>query len=642
MFTRDDLLSVLRKYWGYDSFRPLQEDIIFSALSGRDTLGLMPTGGGKSITFQVPGLLLGSLTVVVTPLISLMKDQVDALRRRRIQAVCFHAGMNLRETRLAWEKLVNGRARFLYISPERLANRRFVDELRHLDISLIVVDEAHCISQWGYDFRPSYLGISVLRKAAPEATVMALTATATPRVAEDICERLGFREGFGIFRKSFARDNISYIVRHSESKIADTCHILQRTSGSSIVYVRSRRRTREIAEQLQAAGISATFYHAGLDFDTKGERQTAWREGNIRVMVATNAFGMGIDKPDVRVVIHFDIPPSLEEYYQEAGRAGRDGLPSFAVILPSKTDKGVLRRRVSDAFPDKDYIVKVYERACNFLGIAIGEGYDKIFEFDFDRFCETFSLQPRQCLSALRILGRAGWLDFIEETENASRVIITVTREDLYDVHGMSQQAEKTLRALLRLYPGLFIDYIRISENTVSRETSLSPQTVYEALLELNRMGVVNYIPRSRTPYIYVPTSREEPRYVVIGRTVYEQRLEIMTRRVEAMIDYVFSDSSCRVGRMLAYFGEEDASDCRRCDVCRSRRNVSEKERKERMQQIADEVAEFINARPGGVGVRVIRMSLHIDLPELTPILSYLASEGFVTTRDNLYFPADL
>ncbi|MDE5870677.1 MAG: ATP-dependent DNA helicase, partial [Muribaculaceae bacterium] len=382
------LEAILKKYWGYDSFRPLQRNIIESVMEGCDTLGLMPTGGGKSITFQIPGMTFDSgLTIVITPLISLMKDQVDNLKRRGIVAVMINSGMTTRETRVAWERLCNGHARFLYVSPEKLRNAFFIDELRRLPVRLIVVDEAHCISQWGYDFRPSYLKISELRKVHPSAPVLALTATATPQVAHDIMDKLAFRKGYRKFKMSFARDNISYIVRESENKIYDIFHILSRTEGCGIVYVRSRRKTREIAEFLTASGISSDYYHAGLSYETKTERQNAWQSGTIRIMVATNAFGMGIDKPDVRIVIHSDFPPSLEEYYQEAGRAGRDGNRSYAVLLVSKSDKSTLRRKLKLSFPERADIRRVYEMACNFLNLSIGEGYERMMEFDLELFC---------------------------------------------------------------------------------------------------------------------------------------------------------------------------------------------------------------------------------------------------------------
>ncbi len=631
--------EVLNKYWGYDAFRPLQEDIIQSVLEGRDTLGLMPTGGGKSITFQVPGLMLGGLTIVVTPLISLMKDQVDNLAKIHVKAVFLHSGMTAKESRIAWEKLVNGKAKFLYCSPERLRNERFINELRYLHVSLIVVDEAHCISQWGYDFRPSYLNISILRKAIPNVPVLALTATATPPVAQDICEKLLFHQGFRQFKKSFSRENISYIVRPSEMKINDIFHILTHTQGASIVYVRSRKRTRDISDYLRQAGISATYYHAGLDYEEKEIRQNAWQTGEIRVMVATNAFGMGIDKPDVRVVIHYDIPPSLEEYYQEAGRAGRDGLPSYAVLLPSKHDVATMRRHVTEAFPERSYILKIYERTCNYLNIAVGEGYDLIKDFDLDKFCNTFSLQPRQCRSALNILSRAGYLDYIEETDSQSRVIIPVTREELYHISDISENADKVLNALLRNYPGLFIDYVYISENLLVRETALDSQLVYEALLELSRRKIVNYMPRSRMPIMHIPTSREEVKYVIIGKNVYEDRKKVMKERTEAMLDYVYNSGSCRVDRMLNYFGEKDSGRCGSCDVCRGRK-IKDKKKTNLSPEVI--VAEFKNSA-GGMSYKILEAKLEhrglkVDRGELSSLLTFLCSEGFMTCREGMYY----
>lgn len=631
--------DVLKRYWGYDYFRPLQTDIINSVLSGQDTLGLMPTGGGKSITFQVPGIILPGITIVVTPLISLMKDQVDNLKSHGIRAVFFHSGMTTTEKRIAWERITNGRAKFVYLSPERLRNELFIEELKRLDVSLIVVDEAHCISQWGYDFRPSYLGIKVLRRHIPNAPILALTATATPEVAADICKNLEFRSGYKAFRKSFVRENISYIARASDSKINDVFHILSRTSGSSIVYVRSRKRTREIADFLVGAGISATYYHAGLSYETKEERQNAWQQGEVRVMVATNAFGMGIDKPDVRVVIHFDLPPSLEEYYQEAGRAGRDGLPSYAVILFSRNDKGVLRRRVTETFPEREYIISIYERACNFLNLAIGEGYNSVKEFDFDKFVLTFGLQPKQCLSALHILSRAGYLEFIEEKENASRLTMLLDREELYHMPKISANANKILDKTLRTYTGLFIDYVFISENKVAFETKMSPQEVYEAYLELSKAGIIHYVPRKRIPYMYIPTSREETKYVQIGKSIYEERREIMKTRVEAMIDYVFNDSSCRVQRMLAYFGETDANPCDTCDVCRERR-VTDKSKADKEERLIEKLMDLIKANPDGITVELASIQLRLPLARISDLLNFLSNEGFVRYESPLYYPS--
>ncbi|MDE6378821.1 MAG: ATP-dependent DNA helicase [Duncaniella sp.] len=405
--------EVLRKYWGYDDFRPRQAEIIDSVLAGRDTLGLLPTGGGKSLTFQVPALMLPGLTVVVTPLISLMKDQVDNLAARGIRAALFHSGMTPRERELSMTRCRLGKAKIAYVSPERLQNEMFLTELRTLQVSLLVVDEAHCISQWGYDFRPSYLRLRRLRQLIGEQVpVLALTASATPEVTADIMDRLGFRAP-NVLARSFRRDNLSYIVRYSDNKEEMLLRVLRATSGSSIVYVRSRRRTLELSRLLDQSGIPALAYHAGLDSRDKDERQDLWKAGSVRVMVATNAFGMGIDKPDVRLVIHFDLPSSLEEYYQEAGRGGRDGLESLAVIIANARDKATLARRVAESFPSKEFLAHVYEMAGNYLEVAVGSGYGHTYEFNFSEFCDRFHLPPPATDSALRLLSRSRYLDYV-------------------------------------------------------------------------------------------------------------------------------------------------------------------------------------------------------------------------------------
>ena len=625
--------EVLKKHWGYDGFRPLQEEIVNSILSGRDTLGLMPTGGGKSITFQVPGLMIDGLTVIVTPLVSLMKDQVDNLRQRRIRAVFFHAGMTLRERNVAMEHLTNGNARFLYIAPERLASQSFLDQLKQLNVRQIVVDEAHCISQWGYDFRPSYLNIRVLRRIAPQAPVLALTATATPQVAADICRNLDMKDPT-LLRMSFARSNLSYLVRRSETKIEQVFHILSHTTGTAIVYVRSRKRTGEIADFLTASGIPAAAYHAGLDFDTKEKRQNAWKQNAIRVMVATNAFGMGIDKPDVRVVIHFDMPPSLEEYYQEAGRAGRDGMPSYAVLLVAQSDAALLRRRLTETFPDRDVIRKIYERVCNNLCISLNEGYESIHEFDIEAFCRTFKYQLRQCHAALQLLGQAGYMNYIEDSDRRAKVMITMSREELYHISGISPDAENVIQRMLRRHTGLFMDYQPISEPSIANDLNISPQRVYEALLELSRAGIVSYIPRSSVPLIYLPTSREEPKYVQIGKDIYERRRDMMKTRIEAMIDYAQSRNGCRENKMLRYFGEESGHACGRCDLCRDKKQ----EKSATVEDLIRRVNEYVRTRPRGADYRIMEHDLHTNSEALASALSFLCSEGFIEQRNGTYF----
>lgn len=635
----NQLTLTLKKHWGYDSFRPLQEDIINSVLDGHDTLGLMPTGGGKSITFQVPGMILEGLTIVITPLISLMKDQVDNLRQKQIKAVYFHAGMTHKETTLAWEKLVNAKCKFLYVSPERLSSEKFCMELKSLPVKLVVIDEAHCISQWGYDFRPSYLNISKLRKIHPDAPFLALTATATPEVVKDICDKLQFRQGHKIFKKSFSRPNIQYIVRPTDSKIQQIVHILSRVQGTAIVYVRSRKRTKEIAEQLIAQGISAANYHAGLSFEDKQVRQDAWKNGSLRVIVATNAFGMGIDKPDVRVVIHHDLPPSLEEYYQEAGRAGRDGLKSYAVILPSANDKAQLRRKVTEAFPPRKTILSIYDFLCDYLNVFDGEGYNKLCEFNAFKFCETFSLHEKTMTASLKLLTAARYIEYIEETETRSRVMITAQKEELYDIKATNSFTDIVLKTVLRLYPGLFADYVFINETEISRKSMRTEEEVYTALLELTRLGILHYIPRKRTPYIYFPTARENSKYLQIPKSVYEDRKEIMSKRTEAIIDYTYSSETCRVEKMLRYFGETDARPCGTCDVCLSHKKTSLSLRQQtlRREELLEKLLQLLQQSNYGLTLNKICMHFISQQDEVSDLLAYLCDEGFVKFDNGLY-----
>lgn len=631
--THDTPADVLRRYWGYDSFRPLQLDIISSILSGRDTIGLLPTGGGKSITFQVPAMILPGLTVVVTPLISLMKDQVDNLYGIGIRAVYLHAGLSMRETTLVIDRCRLGKARLLYISPEKLQSPSFADILRLLPVSLIVVDEAHCISQWGYDFRPSYLSIATMRTMFPSAPVLALTASATPDVIDDIGRRLLMKSP-AILRRSFTRDNISYIVRDSDYKEGKAIDILNKVPGTSIVYVRSRRRTREIAAILTAAGISADFYHAGLLPEEKEQRQNDWKSGTTRVIVATNAFGMGIDKPDVRLVIHYDLPPSLEEYYQEAGRAGRDGLPAFAVLLTCRHDKATLSRRLADAFPEKDTIRRIYELACNFLGIAVGEGYNKVFEFNISLFCTRFRFHPRVVEPALRILTQAGYIDYSDEIATRSRVMVLLRRDELYDLN-LPDKADRVLHALLRTSTGIFAGYEIISEPLIALHIGISEQETYENLLLLTRMHVLHYIPRQTSPYILFTTSREEPQHLIFPKAIYEDRKKQMAARLDAMRRFAFSTDSCRVNTMLRYFGEQPQKPCGKCDICRAAAHNS------RHQSLATDLRPRIIAlasNPAGIGIDTLAKRLNATSTAIIDAVRHLLDEGLLTTRNSLFY----
>jgi ATP-dependent DNA helicase RecQ len=499
---------ILKKYWGYDDFRGIQREIIESIGSGHDTLGLMPTGGGKSITFQVPALAHEGTCIVITPLIALMKDQVENLRRRGIKAAAIYSGLTHEEIIITLENAIFGGIKLLYVSPERLSSELFQTKLRHMKVSFITVDEAHCISQWGYDFRPSYLQIAQIRKLVPDVPVLALTATATPQVVEDIQAKLIRKEkgekkkedSFAVFKMSFERKNLAYVVRQAEDKTEQLIHILKHVKGSAIVYARSRLRTKEFAQIISEAGITATFYHAGLDASTKDERQREWQQNKYRVMVATNAFGMGIDKPDVRVVIHVDCPDSIEAYFQEAGRAGRDGFKAYAVLLYNRHDEAKLKKRITDTFPDKDYIRQVYEHLAFYYQIGVGSGYNHTFEFNIDKFCHNFGHFPIRVDSALKILQRAGYLEYTEEQDNKARVMFTVSRNDLYRLENNTPNEEAVITALLRNYGGLFTDYTFIDEAFLAQSTNLKPQQVYLILKSLSQRHILHFIPQKKDP----------------------------------------------------------------------------------------------------------------------------------------------
>ena len=636
--------DILRQYWGYDDFRGIQREIIESIGSGHDTLGLMPTGGGKSITFQVPALSKEGTCIVITPLIALMKDQVENLRRRDIRAAAIYSGLTREEIVITLENCIFGAVKILYVSPERLSSELFQTKLRHMHVSFITVDEAHCISQWGYDFRPSYLEIAKIRKFLPGKPVLALTATATPQVVDDICDKLsrnvecGMRNEnshipFNVFRMSFERRNLAYVVRQTTDKREQLIHILQNVKGTAIVYTRSRRRTKEFAELLNEAGISATFYHAGLDTATKDERQIAWQNDKTRVMVATNAFGMGIDKPDVRVVIHVDCPDSVEAYFQEAGRAGRDGQKAYAVLLYNDADHRKLEKRISDTFPEKDFIREVYEHLAYFYQIGVGSGYNHTFEFNIDKFCHAFRHFPIQVDSALKILNRAGYIEYTEEQDNQARVMFTVSRNELYRLENNTDNEERVITALLRNYGGLFTDYNYIDESFIAQQCGLQSQQVYLILKNLSQRHILHFIPQKKTPYIRYAQRREDKEHIQLMPVIYEERKAQFAERIHAMIAYATNDSVCRSRQLLRYFGEDNDHDCRQCDVCLSHRPegmVSEPRLNEAMEKILDLLND---GKP-----HPITDLRDIQLPsdELNAAIDYLFQEEYIRQDDGL------
>ena len=562
--------TILEKYWGFTAFRPLQEDIIHSIAAGKDTLGLMPTGGGKSITFQVPALAVDGICIVVTPLIALMKDQVDNLRRLGIKATAVYSGMTRQEILIQLDNCVYGDYKFLYVSPERLDTELFRAKLQGMNVSMLVVDESHCISQWGYDFRPSYLKIADIRSLLPEIPVLALTATATPDVIDDIQERLCFKQK-NIFQKSFYRPNLSYIIRRTDDKLNELVKIIKKMPGTAIVYVRNRKKTKEIATLLKQSGISANFFHAGLNREEKTLRQNAWKSNECRVIVSTNAFGMGIDKPDVRLVVHMDMPGSLEEYFQEAGRAGRDEKQAYAVALCSGTDNAKLKKRLSDEFPDKELVCRVYEALGNYYQIAVGYGFETAHDFSLTDFCSVFRFSILQAHHALKILELSGYIEYTEEIDNSSRLIFTVTRDGLYKYLRQDKQTDEAIQAILRMYTGLFADYVYIDEALISTRTGIPPDALYHILVGLSKNGIINYIPRKKTPLIIYTQRREEQKHLTIPRSAYEERKERFENRISKVLEYINEGHKCRSKMLLHYFGEKKTKDCGHCDVCLAR-----------------------------------------------------------------------
>lgn len=628
----DDYRKILKDYWGYDNFRGIQEDIIRSIGSGRDTLGLMPTGGGKSITFQVPAMAKDGLCIVITPLIALMKDQVRNLRDRGIKAIAIYSGMTREEIIIALENCIFGNYKFLYISPERLDTEIFRIKLRSMKVSMITVDESHCISQWGYDFRPAYLKISEIRNLLPGVPVLALTATATPEVVKDIQQRLAFKEE-NVFRMSFERKNLAYIVRRTESKQEELLHILKHVDGSAIVYAHNRKRTKEYAQLLNENGITATFYHAGLNNETKDQRQKSWVKGETRVMVATNAFGMGIDKPDVRLVVHVDIPDSPEAYFQEAGRGGRDGKKAYAVLLYARSDKTTLKKRITDTFPEKDYIRTVYEHLNYYYQMAMGDGLGCTREFNIDEFCRNFKHFPIQVDSALKILTRAGYLEYTDEQDNNSRLMFTLTKEELYRIHETSPETEKLINIILRSYTGVFTEYAYINEETLSLRTGMTRQQVYDTLISLTRRRILHYIPGKKTPYIIYTRERQEADRLIFTKEVYEDRKESFIRRIEAMTEYAETEDKCRSRMLLLYFGEKNEHNCGQCDVCLSSHSSGIKQGV--FDEISRAIEETLKEKDMTTSALMEKLESY-DKENVTKVLSYLLAEEIIHQKNGM------
>ena len=572
-----DYHQILREHWGYDNFRGIQEEIIQSICSGKDTLGLMPTGGGKSITFQVPALALDGVCIVITPLIALMKDQVDHLKAKGISAAAIYSGMTRNEILKTLENAVFGAIKLLYVSPERIGSPLFQKKVSHMRVSFITVDEAHCISQWGYDFRPAYLQIINLRKIKPEAPILALTATATLKVIDDIQQRLAFHER-NVFRMSFERKNLAYVVRITADKEAELVHILHAVSGCAIVYVRSRKKTKEIAQLLQDNNITATSYHAGLEHFTKNMRQEEWMNNHVRVMVATNAFGMGIDKSDVRLVVHVDGPDSIEAYFQEAGRAGRDGKKAYAVLLYNSVDARKLQKRIGDNFPPKDYIRKVYDSLAYYFQIGIDSGAGHTFSFDINKFCQIYQLSIIYTTAALHILSQLGHIVYEDDPSSCARILFLLSRDQLYYLDHLAPKEDATIEAILRLYGGVFNDYVYIDEQLIAQHAGLTPQEVYLILKGLTERRIVHFIPQRKMPFIHYLRDRVDGHRLNITSEVYEDRKGEFEKRIQAFINYAENSHICRSRQLLAYFGEEMQKDCNQCDVCLERKRQSEDE----------------------------------------------------------------
>ena len=629
----NDYHDILRQYWGYSSFRPLQEDIVESAGSGTDTLALMPTGGGKSITFQVPALAKEGICLVITPLIALMKDQVENLKSRKIKAMAIHSGMTRDEISIALDNCIFGGYKFLYLSPERLLTPLFRVRVQQMNVNLIAVDEAHCISQWGYDFRPSYLQIAALRELLPEVPVLALTATATPRVAKDIMDRLEFRNG-KVLKKSFERKNLVYVVRNTEDKQRELLNIAEKIKGTGVVYVRNRRKTRELADLLTGHGYSASNYHAGLKFDTRMQRQEDWQKGRTRIMVSTNAFGMGIDKPDVRFVVHMDLPDSPEAYFQEAGRAGRDEKKAYAILLFSGADEKQVERRIEVNFPPFSVIREIYNALFNYLQVPVGAGKGASYDFILGEFLSRYKFNALTVNSALAILSREGYFEITEEINNPSRIHFTAGRDDLYKFQVKNPKFDSFIKLILRSYTGLFSQYVAFDEYTLSKRAGMSGEEVYQYLVKLSGMKVINYIPKKQNPVVTLLEERLDEKNIHISAERYAFRKERYLERIGELLAYAGTDRKCRSQFLLAYFGELSSRRCGQCDVCIGKKDTQPSP--EELKEAATKIRLSLEKEPGDLSAIAAATQLDPDL--VASAMEHLQETGIIRRRKDLLF----
>ena len=627
--TREKIAQLLRQYWGFDSFRPVQEQVILSVLSGRDTLALMPTGGGKSLTYQIPGLASEGICIVVTPLIALMKDQVDRLRKQGIRALAIHSGLSARQIDIDLDNCVYGDVKFLYVAPERLASEAFRLRVQRMNVSLLAVDEAHCISQWGYDFRPSYLRIAELRDRIPGVPVLALTASATPRVAEDIMEKLRFAEPH-LLRSDFSRPNLSYSVRHTDDKNEPLLRIIRNVGGSGIVYVRTREGAEQITAFLRDEGIAADYYHGGLGHAERSMRQDAWISGRTLVMVATNAFGMGIDKADVRYVVHYTMCDSLESYYQEAGRAGRDGHRSYAVLLVCSDDEGRIAKRFEADYPPLEKIRSIYEKICSYLQIAIGDGAQSSFLFNLRDFCTREHLYAGMVQNALKILSQNGYMTLLDEAANPARILFSVSRDDLYRLRVIRDDLDHIIRVLLRLYEGVFTDFRPIDEGEIATWSGYTPQKVHDLLKRLWQLRVIRYIPSNHSPILYLDEERLPTADLYISPESYQQRREQTRERFEQMLAYAAAEEGCRSALLERYFGVAEPRECGICDLCLARKRDTRPSQSDKLEEAILKLLRKSSLEP-----QQIVSALRFEPAKVAETLRKLSSEGKISVLDD-------